>query len=147
MNAITTTFGIDPFLTIDRAGLAQTTTRQYRRQIELYLASGGNLGNADQLAEYAQGLKSSPKAFLKSAIKLWTKEVERVAKASSTPDTVNAVLATLHRLDALNESIQVRGNVGKKAHIWLTQSEVKKLVNCCNDSLIGKLSLIRFGGQ
>jgi hypothetical protein len=38
--ATTTTLGVDPFQAIDRANLAQTTSKQYKRQIELYLANG-----------------------------------------------------------------------------------------------------------
>jgi hypothetical protein len=51
MNAITTNLGIDPFLTIDRAGLAETTRRQYKRAIQLYLDAGYQLGNSDHLAQ------------------------------------------------------------------------------------------------
>lgn len=120
---------IDPYQAIERSGLSEGSKRQYKRQIQLYLESGGNLGNANQLADYAHNLKTSPRAFLKSAIKLWSKEVERVVKSGSTPETVNAVLATIHRLDALNDTIKVSQPKGEKAHIWLTAIETKKLLS------------------
>jgi hypothetical protein len=39
MNTLTTTndLGVNPFQTIERANLSDTTKRQYKRQIELYL--------------------------------------------------------------------------------------------------------------
>ena len=123
----TDNLGVDPFRIIEQANLSRTTKRQYKRQIRLYLDAGGNLGDAEQLADYAQNLKSSPKAFLKAAIKLWTGAVERRVKASSTPETVNAVMATIHRLDSLNEAIQTKRKKGSKPHHWLTGSQVKHL--------------------
>jgi len=119
MNTLTTTqnLGIVPFIVIEQANLADTTRKQYRRAIELYLQSGSSLGNADQLTNYALTLKSSPKAFLKFAIKLWSKEVERVVKSQSTPDTVNAVMATIHRLESLIDSIKVKQQTGNRVSV------------------------------
>ena len=127
--AITTNLGVCPFQAIERAGLAKTTSRQYKRAIELYLQSGNSLGNAEQLADYADGLKQSSKAFLKSAVRLWTKEVERIVKAQTTPDNVEVVQATVYRLESVNDAISVKQQSGNKAHVWLSSIEVKRLLN------------------
>ena len=129
MNALTTAhdLGVDPIRVIKHSSLSATTKRQYCRAIELYLETGGNLADAEQLADYARDLKSSPKAFLKAAVKLWTTAVERRVKATSTPENVNAVLATIHRLESLNQAIQVQRTKGSKPHNWLSGSQVKHL--------------------
>lgn len=129
-NAVLTTtqhLGVDPFAAINRARLAKSTKRQYLRQIELYLEAGLHLTDAEALADYARGLKSSPQAFLKAAIRVWTKAVARHVKANSTPQTVNAVMATLHRLDSLNDAITVEQQKGTRIHTWLSGSQVKHL--------------------
>lgn len=131
--ALTTTNIVDPFQAIDRAGKAETTTRQYKRAIELYLASGGNLSDASQLADYARDLKSSPKSFLKAAILLWSKEVERHVRANSTPETALAVMATRDRLSALVDAIKIKQSKGHKSHNWLSGSQVKHLREVIKD--------------
>lgn len=123
---------------IDRANLADSTKYQYKKAVKNYLATGHSLTNSQTLTEYSLTVSKSERAFLKSAIRLWTKQIELQAKASSTPETVNAVTATLHRLDAINESIQVSQSKGDKAHLWLTQKEVRELVRHCDNSLQGK---------
>jgi integrase len=119
--------GVDPFAAIDRANLADSTRRQYKRQLELYLEAGHSLGDANQLLAYSQTLKGSPRSFLKAAVRLWAKEVERQVKASATPETAAAATATLYRLDALNDSIQVEQHKGQRPHTWLSGSQIKHL--------------------
>jgi integrase len=146
MNAITKTnhLGIDPFLAIDRAELAATTTHQYKRAIELYLEAGNQLTNREQLIEYAQGLKTSSKAFLKSAIKIWAKEVEDSVQSISTPEIVNHVTATLHRLNAICQTIKVKQKPRRRQNIWLTGSQemhLKEVVTKERDYLMISLML------
>lgn len=117
----------DPFLAIERAKLSDTTRRQYRRALELYLATGNSLTNADQLATYAQGLKSSPKSFLKSAIRLWSLEMARATKAQANPENVASIQAVLYRLESLTDAIQVETKKGSKPHNWLSGSQIKHL--------------------
>jgi integrase len=58
------------------------------------------------------------------------------AKAGATPDNVAAVQATVYRLEALNQAIQVEATKGHKAHTWLTQTEVKQLLDSCNQGIL-----------
>jgi integrase len=118
--------------------LADSTKAQYKKAIKNYLATGNSLADSEAISRYAATLSKSSKAFLKSAIRLWTERVALQAKSQSTPETVNAVTATLHRLDAINESIRVEQSKGQKAHTWLTQTEVKQLLNHCDDTITGK---------
>lgn len=128
----------DIYRMIDNSNLADSTKYQYRKAVKNYLNTGNKLTDTQALADYARSIGKSSRAFLKSALKLWTEKVALQAKSESTPDSVNAVTATLHRLEALNEAIQVEQSKGVKAHIWLTQTEVKQLVSNCDDTLKGK---------
>lgn len=116
--------------------LADSTKNQYRKQILAYIASGHSLADSEALADYSMTLSKSAKAFLKASVKLWTKHIANKAKAGSTPETANAVTATLHRLDAINEAIQVEATKGQKAHTWLSQAEVKRLLETCNTKTV-----------
>ncbi len=112
--------------------LADSTKQQYLKAISHYLADGHSLSDAAALTDYANGLKKSSKAFLKSAVRLWSKQVELQAKANATPDNIAAVQATIYRLESLNKAIQVEQSHGEKAATWLTLLEVKKLLETCN---------------
>ncbi|MCB0211198.1 MAG: site-specific integrase [Anaerolineae bacterium] len=125
--------------------LQPSTKRQYTKAITAYLDSGNRLTDADALATYAQGLSKSSRAFLKAAIRLWGDEVATKAKAGATPENINAVQATVYRIDALNETIKVEASKGQKAHTWLTQAEVKRLMATCGDSLQGKRDRLVLG--
>lgn len=126
--------------------LADSTKAQYAKAITNYLDAGHSLTDADALTGYAQTVSKSSRAFLKAAVKLWTEKIALQAKGQSTPETASAVTATLHRLDALNEAIQVKASKGHKAHTWLTQSEVKRLLDSCNTATIqGKRDKVVLG--
>ena len=126
--------------------LAASTKARYKKVLRDYLARGGSLTDAEALASYAQGLSNSGRSFLKAAIKLWGEDVALRAKAGATPETVDAVQATIYRLEAPNETIQVKVANGQKAHIWLTQSEVKRLLDPCDlDTVQGKRDKIVLG--
>lgn len=130
---------------IDLAPLADSTKAQYTKAIGNALAAGVDLTNPEALATYAAPLGQSSKMFLKAALKLWAATIERTAKGSATPDNVNAVLATTYRLEALNEAITVKSQNGTKAHFWLSQADVKKLLRTCDDSLKGQRDKIILG--
>jgi hypothetical protein len=56
------------------------------------------------------------------------------------------VQATVYRIEALNEAVKVEVRKGQKAHTWLTQSEVKYLLDSCNTRTIqGKRDKIVLG--
>lgn len=126
--------------------LQPTTKKQYRRAITGYLDAGGSLADAGALAAYAARQPKSGRAFLKAAVRLWGDSVALQAKAGATPETVAAVQATVYRIEALNEAIQVEVTKGQKAHTWLTQSEVKALLDSCNEATLqGKRDRIVLG--
>ncbi|MCB0209661.1 MAG: site-specific integrase [Anaerolineae bacterium] len=118
--------------------LQPSTKKQYVKAITKYLDSGDSLTDTDALAAYAQGLSKSSRAFLKAAIRLWGEDIALKAKAGATPQNIGAVQATVYRIEALNEVIKVEGAKGQKAHTWLTQTEVRRLMATCSDSIQGQ---------
>lgn len=89
---------------------------------------GVALTDATSVAAYAVTLAPSSRAFLRAAIRTWTKQLQRDVKAQATPETMDQVGATLHRLDALSDSIELERSNGRKAHIWLTDREVTSIM-------------------
>lgn len=140
MNALATIYqsaGADVLAMIESNPKLQPTTKaQYRKAITNYLAAGHSLADASALTVYDSNLPKSSRAFLKAAVRLWGDDMALKAKAGATPETVAAMQATVYRIEALNEAIQVESNKGQKAHTWLTQSEVKRLLDSCNAKTI-----------
>lgn len=126
--------------------LADSTKMQYKKALTNALAAGVSLTDAGSLATYATDLSKSSRSFLKAAIRLWSKHVVIQAKSQATPENIAAVQATEARFEALNESIKVEASKGQKAHTWLTQAEVKRLVGSCNTkTAIGKRDRVILG--
>jgi integrase len=131
---------------IDYTDLADSTKKQYKKAIDNAVKAGVDLTDTGELIEYAQTLGQSSKAFLKAAIKLWSKHLELQAKGGATPDNVDVVQATIYRFEALNEAIKVKATNGKKTHIWLSQAETKELIaNCDQTTLKGRRDRIVLG--
>lgn len=116
--------------------LQPSTKNQYKKAIAGFLATGAGLADAQALGTYALSLPKSSRAFLKAAVKLWGNDLALRAKAGATPENVSSVLATVYRLEALNEAIQVEASQGQKAHTWLSQAEVKRLLETCDGQTI-----------
>jgi len=134
MSAITTTQPARPEIIAmieSNPKLADSTKAQYKKAISNFLDTGASLTDSEALAEYAQTVSKSSRAFLKAAIRLWGQHVTTQARAQATPETVAAVQATEYRFEALQEAIKVEASKGQKAHTWLTQSEVKRLLDSC----------------
>lgn len=125
--------------------LADSTKLQYTKAISGYLDAGNSLADVQALTDYANGLSKSSRSFLKAAIRLWGESVATKAKGSATPENVAAVQATVYRVEALNESIQIEPGKGQKAHTWLTQTEVKRLLDTTNGSAQGQRDKIVLG--
>lgn len=126
--------------------LASSTKARYKKVVADYLNAGGDLTDANSLARYAQGLSKSGRSFLKAAIRLWGEHVALQAKAGAMPETIGAVQAVIYRIEALNEAIQVESAKDQKAHTWLTQSEVKQLLDTCDlNTIQGKRNKIVLG--
>jgi site-specific recombinase XerC len=135
------TTNITPFFdttAIDSANLSSRTKLQYKKALSNYLATGNKLTDSSSLNEYAQKLSRSSKAFLKAAIRLLTQGYEHDLKSNVTPDNLSMVQAALLRLESLNDTIKVSAAKGEKAHIWLSQSQVKALMSTCDETLTGK---------
>lgn len=130
---------------IQQTDLADSTKEKYIRAITGYLAIGASLADSEALAAYARGLSKSGRAFLKSAIRLWAGRVALQAKAGADPGNVVAVTATLYRLEALNEAIQVQAEKGQKVHTWLSQADVRRLLATCGDDIAGRRDKLALG--
>jgi integrase/recombinase XerD len=125
--------------------LAESTRGKYCRVVARYLDEGGDLFDPEQLAEYAKDLSNSGRAFLKAAVKLVSDQLVSQVKGMASPENVDAVQATLYRVDALQEAIQTRASKGRKAHTWLSQAQVKELLDTCKDGLQGKRDRLALG--
>lgn len=125
--------------------LADGTKRKYSAAVGRFLDTGGNLGDALSLAAYAEQVSNSDRVHLKAVVKLYTDRLATVVKAQATPDNVNEAQAALMRLEALQEAIRVKTPQGHKAHTWLSQTQVKRLLATCGDDLIGRRDRLALG--
>ena len=130
---------------ITRSNKSKTTKKQYIRAIDRMADAGVNPFDTDALQDYANGLLSSNKAFLKSAIRMITKDFELKSKGSATPENVAQVLAVVYRSEALRDAIEVKKHEGTKAHTWLSQAQVKEITAACGDDLTGRRDWIVLG--
>lgn len=135
----------DPVTLIEQADLQPSTRDKYIRALRGYLAAGHRLGDVEALASYAAGLSRSGKAFLKAAVALWAGRMAVIVKGQATPENVDAVQATLHRLEALKTVILVKASKGQKAHTWLSQQQVKQLSNAVGNSIVGARDRVALG--
>lgn len=133
-------------------GLADSTKMQYRKAILNYLETGQSLADVEALSAYAATLNKSSRSFLKASVKLWSKHMATQIKgglAYAEPGDIKATTEAtqkLYILDSVNEAIQVEATKGSKAHAWLSQAEVKKLLATCNtNTLQGKRDRIVIG--
>lgn len=133
------------FSAIDRAALQKTTKAKYKREIQSLILAGVNPMDYQALQLYADGLKSSRKAFLKSALRLLSLGYEMDMKASATAANVANIQAGIMRLEAMRAAVIVPTHKGQKAHTWLSPAEVKKITALCDTSLTGKRDWIVLG--
>jgi integrase len=130
---------------IKRADLAESTKTKYTREIEALARAGVNPFDHNALTEYAASLKSSRRAFLKSALRLMTADYEHALKSGATPENLPAVQAAIFRLEAMRGTVKVNAHKGRKAHTWLSQAQVKEITSLCADDLEGKRDWIVLG--
>lgn len=114
---------------LEKSSLAPSTKHQYITAVQNYLATGNSLTDINALNDYALQLNSSSRGFLKAAIKKWTQHVSMQMKGMATPDNIGTIQASLYRFESLNNSIPSADQSNKKKHNWLSQVEVKKLLN------------------
>ena len=114
------------------ARLGENTKAQYSREVVKAQAAGVNLLNATEVADYASTLSTSSRSFLRAGLKTWTRRIKLETNAGATPDSMNVVNATIARLSALDEAIELESHKGQKAHLWLSSSEVRYLMSTVN---------------
>jgi integrase len=137
-------WGID-LSVIDRANLAVRTKAKYRRELRALLNTGIDPFDFNALQEYAAGLKSSRRAFLKSALRLMSIEYEQSVKAGATPENLPAVQAVVMRLEAMRATVKVQTHKGTKVHTWLSPLQVQEITALCGNDLEGKRDWIILG--
>lgn len=131
---------------IERADLADSTKKKYSGVMKGYLDTGGDPYDAGQLAAYADGLSASQKAFLSAVVTTYTKAMVSYAKSVATPDNVDNIQATIWRAEALQDAVQPeKSKGGQKTHTWLSQAQVKELLDTCDDDLIGRRDRLALG--
>ena len=113
---------------LQTANLADSTRVKYVSVITDYLDAGHDLTDPSALATYAATRSPARRGHLKSAVRKWAAVMTTAVKGQATPDNLHTVQATLLRFEALQDSIQVSAPKGQKAHTWLSQSEVKRLL-------------------
>jgi integrase len=142
--AITTITGLD-LTAIDRADLQPSTKAKYKKELENMAAAGINPLDYQALQVYADGLKSSRKTFLKSALRMISIDFEQSMKANATPANIAKIQAGVYRLEAMRNTVKVRKHKGTKSHSWLSQAQVKDITGLCSDDLDGQRDWIVLG--
>jgi len=133
------------FSAIDRAPLAPSTRAKYRRALERYLETGHSLADSQALAAYAATLSTSARSFLKAAVRLVTGELAGTLKGEATPGNLAEVQASLLRLEAIQAAVKVKASEGSKAHLWLSQAQVRRLFDACQNGILGQRDRLVLG--
>lgn|SRR3990167_7914637 len=119
---------------IDRADLAETTKRQYRRALQLMQEAQVNPFDYDALGKYASELPTSGRAFLKSALRLMLSDLLIRAQAGATVANLNKVQVLYHRVQAMNEAIATHQPDAQRTPHWLTQAEVNEITTLAHQA-------------
>lgn len=132
---------------IGRSDKAESTKVKYGRAIVAYLDDGKRgLTDHDTLVSYAQDLSKSGRQFFSAAYLMVTDGIILAAKASATPENVDAIQAGIWRVEAMREAIKPgKAGDGTKSHTWLSQAQVRKLVNACGDGIVGQRDRVVIG--
>lgn len=125
--------------------LADSTKDKYRRAVLRYAETGASLTDPESLTAYARDASDSERSFLSAAVGKLAKAIERDAKRQATPENVAAVQATVYRAQTLRESIPTKQSKGTKAHTWLSQTEVKAILDTCKRDIVGQRDRLALG--
>jgi integrase len=118
-------------------GLQPSTRRQYTRAVTNAVEAGVDLSDPRELREYAATVGSSTRAFLSAAIGKLVDTQERAINNLADPRGENVVerearmAQACRRLRTLREAVPAEKPKGQKAHTWLSQREVRKLMQAC----------------
>ncbi|MEA3345174.1 MAG: tyrosine-type recombinase/integrase [Chloroflexota bacterium] len=126
-------------------GLAESTKHQYRKAVLGYVEEGGDLTDPHQLTRYAKTVGSSTRAFLSAAVTKLAGQIEQEVKERATPGNVQAVQAAVYRAEALRGAVKTGQPKGQRAHTWLSQAEVKALLDTCADGIVGERDRLALG--
>lgn len=120
----------DPLAIIDSARhLAESTRIKYRRVFAEFLADGYSPTDSVALAAFADGLSQSRQAQLRAAVGLWAEATTRLIQGQATPENIDQVQASIHRLAAVKTAIQPQAQKGTSLHTWLSREQVAQLLN------------------
>ena len=120
------------FSAIQNADLSPNTRYRYQQTLQAYLDTGAQVSDYQALQAYALTLCKSNRSFLKAAVRLISKEYELFLKGAATPENVDAVQASVYRLEAMNSAIKVKADKGKIVHTWLTPAQVREMLSHCS---------------
>ncbi len=121
---------------IDDTDLAAGTKAQYKKVISQALKSNVDLKSRESIRAFARQLSPSSKSYLKAVITLLTDETKAALEANVTRDNLADTQVLLMRLNAIARAIKVEKAKGQKAHTWLSQTEVKALLETCNQKIV-----------
>lgn len=110
------------------ADLQPSTQAKYERVLSAYLDTGRSLTDTAAVASHARKLSTSQRNFFRSALSLWAKHQETMVQSIATPENIDQVNATIHRLTALRKVIPAKKQKGEKTHTWLTRIEISHLL-------------------
>ena len=132
---------------ISSSDLAASSKRQYQKALTNFWATGGQLADTAALSAYARGLPASSRGFLKAAIRRIAMGMSHQARATVMPDPVSVAKtqAKIWRLEAIQECVKSESEKGQKAHVWLSQKQVKELFNACGNGVAGQRDRIIIG--
>ena len=131
---------------IDQANLSERTKYKYKRELIRLSEEGIDpLKDYQALTAYANKLKSSRKAFLKSALRLMSQRYKNELQAKATPQNLSIVDAAIHRIEAMQNAITIKEARGTKARTWLSPTQVRKITSYCGNDLEGKRDWIVLG--
>jgi integrase len=146
MNELITREELNFFTILALSSLSESTKRNYGAAIQVYQETGASLTDFDALALHAATLTPAMRAHFKKALRFWGKTLEKRLKAQARPELVNELQAIFWRLEALGDAVEAPQVRGQKAHSWLTQKEVKQLMNTCNPAeVIGRRDRVLLG--
>lgn len=112
---------------INAAHLQPSTKIKYIRAMDALMEAGIDPRNRPALAAYAANLSGSSRQFLKSALRLLSREAVTTLQAAATPENLSTIQAQLLNLEAISKTIPSNNQQGEKVHIWLSQTQVEQI--------------------
>lgn len=121
----------------DDPKLKRSTVDQYTRAVRNAVKAGVDLTDAEALRRYAGTVSNSTRAYLAAAIGKVVDRQERLMNASADPFAADVVRLEAQMSQVSRKYQNLRGAVPVEAagrsvgHTWLSQREVKELMQSC----------------